>query len=67
MVQVFFVAKIEGEGSLSLLRKTDGWMDGWMERKEGMGKVKRKRMNSVMAFGFLHCICIIISSTVAIF
>jgi hypothetical protein len=25
MVQVFFVAKIEGEGSLSLLRKTDGW------------------------------------------
>jgi hypothetical protein len=63
MVQVFFVAKIEGEGSLSLLRKTDGWMDG----KEGMGKVKRKRMNSVMAFGFLHCICIIISSTVAIF
>ena len=32
-----------------------------MGRKEGMGKVKRKRMNSVMAFGFLHCICIIIS------
>jgi hypothetical protein len=33
MVQVFFVAKIEGEGSLSLLRKTDGWMDGWKGRK----------------------------------
>lgn len=39
MVQVFFVAKIEGEGSLSLLRKTDGWMDG-KEGRYGEGEKK---------------------------